>query len=125
MIEQRTTLSDYEAIGGGPAVRAVVEDFYLRVVYDTQLAPFFVGVDLARLKRHQALLVAKVLGGPDGYPGLPLRTAHMGMGITADDFSRVVGHLGAALRHAGVGEDIIGRAAAAVLATEPDIVERP
>jgi hemoglobin len=122
---EQSTLSDYRAVGGGPAVGAVVEDFYQRVVHDAQLSPFFSGVDLPRLKRHQALLVTKVLGGPDGYTGRPLRDAHTGMGITADDFSRVVGHLGAALRHAGVPEDIIGRAAAAVLETKPDIVTRP
>jgi hypothetical protein len=37
----------------------------------------------------------------------------------------VVGHLEAALQHAGVPEEIIGRAATAVSETEPDIVERP
>ena len=122
---EQTTLSDYQAVGGGPAIGAVVEDFYARVLDDPQLAPFFTGVDLRRLKRHQALLVAKVLGGPDSYTGRPLAEAHAGMGITSDDFSRVVGHLGTALQHAGVPEEIIGRAAAAVLETEPDIVERP
>jgi hemoglobin len=119
---EQTTLSDYQAVGGGPAVRAVVEDFYARVLADPQLAPFFAGVDLPRLKRHQALLITNVLGGPDGYTGRPLRDAHSGMGITADDFSRVVGHLGAALRHAGVDEEIVRRAADAVLEAEPDIV---
>ena len=122
---EQTTLSDYQAVGGGPAVGAVGEDFYARVLHDPQLAPFFTGVDLHRLKRQQALLVTKVLGGPDNYTGLPLREAHAGMGITSDDFSQVVGHLGAALQHAGVPEEIIGRAAAAVLETEPDIVEQP
>lgn len=47
------------------------------------------------------------------------------MNVTTDDFARVVGHLVAALRQAGVPEEIIGRAGAAVLATEPDIVQRP
>jgi hypothetical protein len=41
---EQTTLSDYQAIGGGPAVRAVVEDLYTRVLSDRQLAPFFAGV---------------------------------------------------------------------------------
>lgn len=122
---EQATLSDYEAVGGGPAVKAVVDDFYVRVLTDARLAPFFSGVDLPRLKRHQALLVTKVLGGPDRYTGRPLRDAHTGMNVTADDFARVVGHLVAALRQAGVPEEIIGRAGAAVLATEPDIVQRP
>ena len=43
MSEQTTggALSDYEAIGGGSAVSAVVNDFYERVLADPQLAPYF------------------------------------------------------------------------------------
>ena len=121
---EQATLSDYEAVGGAPAVRAVVDDFYKRVLADARLAPFFVGVELPRLKRHQALLVTKVLGGPDAYYGRSLRDAHHGMDITAADFARVAGHLVAALRHAGVPEAVIDRAGAAVLDTKADIVTR-
>lgn len=121
---EQATLTDYEAIGGGPGVKAVVEDFYQRVLQDAQLTPFFAGVDLHRLKRHQAMMVTKVLGGPDHYTGHSLRDAHSGLGITAADFGRVVGHLGDALQHAGVPEEIIGRAAAMVRETKPEIVTR-
>jgi hemoglobin len=117
------TLSDYEVIGGGPAVSAVVNDFYERVLGDPQLAPYFEGVDMSRLKRHQVLLVTKVLGGPDNYNGRPLDEAHAGLGIDSDDFNAVVGHLAGAMKDAGVPDDIIGRAGAAVAATEPAIVE--
>jgi hemoglobin len=100
-----------------------VNDFYVRVLADPQLAPYFEDVDLARLKRHQVLLVTKVLGGPDNYTGRPLDEAHDGLGITSDHFTAVVGHLAGAMKDAGVPDDIIGRAGAAVVATEPDIVE--
>lgn len=125
MSEQTTggALSDYETVGGGPAVSAVVNDFYERVLADPQLAPYFDDVDLPTLKRHQVLLVTKVLGGPDNYGGRPLAEAHDGLGITSDDFAAVVGHLAAAMKEAGVPDDIISRAGAAVAATEPDIVE--
>jgi hemoglobin len=116
-------VSDYEAVGGGPAVSAVVNDFYERVLRDPKLSHYFEGVDLPRLKRHQVLLVTQVLGGPNGYDGRPLGEAHEGLGITSDEFSTVVGHLAAAMTDAGVPDDIIARAGAAVVATEPDIVE--
>jgi hemoglobin len=116
-------VSDYDTIGGGPAVSAVVNDFYVRVLGDPQLAPYFEEVDMARLKRHQVLLVSQVLGGPDTYEGRPLAEAHEGLGIDHDDFTAVVGHLAAAMEDAGVPDDIIGRAGAAVAATEPEIVE--
>ena len=121
---EQSTLSDYHAVGGGPTVKAVVEDFYQRVLQDRGLARFFTGVDLPRLKRHQALLVTKVLGGPDGYTGRSLRDAHNGLGITAADFRRVLDHLGAALQQAGVPQQIVDRAAAAVAETKPEIVTR-
>ena len=121
---EQTTLSDYHAVGGGPAVKAVVEDFYQRVLQDRRLAHFFTGVDLPRLKRHQALLVTKVLGGPDGYTGRSLRDAHSGLGITPADFRRVLDHLVAALQQAGVPPEIIERAGAVVAETKPEIVTR-
>ena len=116
-------VSDYDAVGGGPAVSAVVNDFYERVLGDPQLAPYFEGVDMARLKRHQVLLVTQVLGGPDRYDGRPLAEAHAGLGIDRNEFAAVVGHLAGAMKDAGVPDDIIGRAGAAVVATESDIVK--
>ena len=109
-------------IGGGPAVRAVVDDFYRRVLAVARLAPFFTGVDLPRLKGHQARLVTKVLGGPDTNRGRPLAEAHARLGITTADFAQVISHLVAALEHAGVPQDVIGRAGTVVVGTEPEIV---
>ena len=116
-------VSDYDAIGGGPAVSAVVNDFYERVLGDPQLAPYFEGVDMPRLKRHQVLLVTQVLGGPKNYDGRSLEEAHEGLGIDHDDFAAVAGHLTGAMRNAGVPDDIVLRAIAVVAASEPDIVE--
>jgi len=104
-------------------VSAVVNDFYERVLRDPQLAPYFEGVDLARLKRHQVLLISQVLGGPADYDGRPLDQAHAGLGISHDDLAAVVSHLVAAMREARVPEDILLRAIAVVASTEPDIVE--
>jgi hemoglobin len=125
MSDQMTgaAVSDYDAIGGGPAVSAVVNDFYVRVLGDPQLAPYFEGVDMPRLKRHQVLLVTQVLGGPANYDGRALDEAHEGLGVDHDDFAAVASHLTAAMNAAGVPEEIVMRAIAAVSATEPDIVK--
>lgn len=114
--------SDYERIGGAPAVRQVVQRFYELVLADPQLAPFFEGVDMPRLKRHQVLLISQVLGGPAEYAGRDLREAHARLRIGSDDFGRVVTHLVAALREANVDPDIIGRVGATLAASEGDIV---
>lgn len=117
-----STTSDYELVGGGPAVRAVVDSFYQLVLGDPLLAPLFEGVDMPRLKRHQALLVSQVMGGPAEYDGRELHQAHAGLEITDEHFDHVVEHLVAALQQAGVPDDVIGRVGAALGGTRSDIV---
>jgi hemoglobin len=115
-------VTDYDRIGGGAAVSIVVDRFYQRVLDDPQLAPFFRDTDIAKLKRHQVLLISQVLGGPANYDGRDLRQAHAGLQITREDFARVVDHLVASLREAGVGEDVIGRLGAELGGVERDVV---
>jgi hemoglobin len=114
--------SDYERVGGGRAVSQVVDRFYQLILADPQLAPFFTDIDMARLKRHQVMLVSQVLGGPVEYDGRDLRAAHAGLTISSDDFGKVVVHLVAALEQAGVDADIIGRVGEALGGTQDDIV---
>ena len=115
--------SDYEAVGGGAAVAAVVDRFYGLVLDDDRLRAYFDGVEMVRLKRHQVALVSQVMGGPVEYSGRDLRAAHQGKGISADDFGAVAGHLVTALTEAGVEPAIIDRTVTAVAGTQPDIVE--
>lgn len=117
--------SDYERIGGGPAVRAVVEEFYRRLTADEQVGHYFEHVSLPNLKRHQALMITSILGGPDEYDGRPLDVAHASLGISDADYERVGGHLMACLRDAGVPDDIQGRVADALGQVRGAIVTQP
>lgn len=121
MIEQ-TEQSDYDAVGGGPAVRVVVDDFYRRVLADPNLVGYFNGVDMAHVKRHQAALVSQVMGGPVVYEGRALREAHARLGVTDEAFDRVAVHLHGALSDAGAPGPIVDRTIEAVAATRGDIV---
>ena len=122
MTEQ--AVSDYDAVGGGPAVAAVVEDFYRRVVFDPALNARFREVNLGLLKRHQAAFISQVMGGPRTYQGQTIYAAHQGLAITRDDFSRVVVHLIAALLDAGVPEEIVTRTMRKVAGFREAIVDR-
>ena len=66
-------VSVYELIGGEPALVAVVDDFYERVLGDPQLAPFFAGAHLPKLKGRQVEFFAAALGGPDVVPPVSSR----------------------------------------------------
>ena len=91
----------FDKYGGQQRVAAVVRDFYVRVMADSALQPYFEGVHLERLIQHQTNLVAKALGGPEPYRGRDVRRAHAGHGIDDDAFDRTAHHLGEALNNAG------------------------
>jgi hemoglobin len=115
-------VSIYESIGGGSALAAVVDDFYARVLVDPQLAGFFSGANMPRLKGRQVEFFAAALGGPDLYRGASMRKVHAGRGISQADFDRVAVHLTAALAAAGVPAGTIAQIAAAITPLADDIV---
>ena len=115
-------MSIYEQLGQENGIRTAVDDFYGRVLDDPELKPYFDGVDMARLRSHQALLLIQVTGGPAVYEGRDLAAAHRGLSITSADYERVVGHHAATLSALGVAPAVIGDVAAALDGYRADIV---
>ena len=52
-VKPAASVSLYDRLGGKANVEAAVEIFYLRIMADEALAPFFEGVHMARQKQHQ------------------------------------------------------------------------
>ena len=119
-VSERTSL--YEELGGKAAIAAVVEEFYARVLADPTLAPMFAGVDVDRLRRHQAAFLISALGGPNEYRGRGMRHAHAGLNITADQFGAVAVHLSDALAACGVPAPTIATVIGHVAQLQGDIV---
>ena len=115
----------YDSIGGESAIRAVVDDFYVRVLADRQLAGFFKGTDVQRLKAHQRAFIAAAIGGPEMFAGRDMASAHAGLGIGDVDFDVVVGHLIGTLTALGVPEETIGQIGQALAPLRSDIVTAP
>jgi hemoglobin len=115
----------YELIGGEPALVAVVDDLYERILDDSRLAGFFTGTNLARLKGRQVEFFSAALGGPGPYQGAAMDQVHRGRGITMEHFSLVAGHLDAALRDAGVPDELVTEIMSAVAPLARDIVSGP
>ena len=113
--------SIYDKIGGHEAIEVVVEDFYVRVLADDQLAGFFAGTNMNRLKGKQAEFFAAALGGPEPYTGAPMKQVHQGRGITMHHFNLVAGHLGDALAAAGVPAETVTEILCAIAPLAPDI----
>jgi hemoglobin len=124
MTEQTTSdQTAYARLGGSEPIRQVVQAFYERVLADPNLAHYFVGVDMPTQRRHFALLVGQLLGGPSEYQGRELGEAHRGLHITDEDYDRVVAHLVATLNQAGVPDDIIATLGATATDVRPTIVD--
>jgi hemoglobin len=57
-------IGSYGKIGGHNAIEVVVKDFYVRVLADDQLAGFFAGTNMNRLKGKQAEFLPPLSAGP-------------------------------------------------------------
>ena len=113
--------SIYAQIGGHEALEAVVADFYDRVLAYDELAVFFSGTNMARLKGKQIEFFAAALGGPEPYTGAPMRQVHKGRGITGHHFTLVAIHLADSLAAAGVPDPTIEQILAAISPLREDI----
>lgn len=92
----------YDELGGDAGLKTAVTIFYARVLADAELAPYFAGTDVTRLRMHQRAFLAAALGGPGLFSGRPLERAHAGLSITDDAYDRVVDHLAATLGDLGM-----------------------
>ena len=104
---------------------AAAELFCRKVLADPALASYFGDADINRQIGKQAAFLTMVLGGPNGYIGADLRTAHAGLPRLNDwHFDRVVGHLGATLRELGAAEPDIAAAGAVAERTRDHVLNR-
>lgn len=115
----------YQAIGGDPALAAVVDDLYARILRDPELRGFFAGANMPRLKGRQVEFFAAALGGPQPYRGASIREVHRGKGICQEHFDLVAAHLAAALSDAGVPDDTVGQILATIAPLASQILSRP
>ena len=102
-----TAASAYDSLGAENGLRSAVDEFYDRICADRSLAPYFAGVDLPTLKRHQVDMLSGATGGPRRYSGRDMAAAHAGLNITDEAFDRVVGHLNATLVETGADDSAI------------------
>ncbi|MED5374259.1 MAG: group 1 truncated hemoglobin [Myxococcota bacterium] len=102
-------MSDYEALGGEPGLRAIVNDFIDREAGDFIVGFFFEGHDLARIKEMEFQLASAHLGGPHRYTGRGMGSTHAPHPINAGHFRRRLAILRTVLREHGADEAIIER----------------
>jgi methyl-accepting chemotaxis protein len=117
------TRSLYERLGGSAAITAAVDAFYVRVLADPLLRPFFTTTNMAWLKKRQVQFLSQATGGPVAYAGRSMRDAHANLGIQARHFDRVATHLSAALAELAVPRPLIQEVIALVATLETDLID--
>ena len=117
-----TAASAYDSLGAETGLRSAVDDFYDRIQADPSLAPYFTGVDMPTLKRHQVAMLSAATDGLQKYTGRDMAAAHAGLAITNEAFDRVVGHLNATLVESGADDSTIRAVLGAVAPLRASIV---
>ena len=59
----------YDELGGEAAISAALDRFYVRILAEPMMSPYFQGVDMAHLKRMGQAFLTMAFGGPNAYGG--------------------------------------------------------
>jgi hemoglobin len=108
-----------DRLGGPAALKTAVYDFYGRLLEDVQLAPFFEGVNMVRMKEHQIrfmeIAFSEVPKDMDVAKYIKDKHQHLfGKGLNAHHFDLVVQHLVATLKALDINNDVIDEVIAVI-----------
>lgn len=78
----------FEALGGEPKLRAIIERFVDRVFDDIMIGYLFRSADRGRVKDKEFEFAARHLGAAVAYTGRPIAEAHRAHRITGGQFMR-------------------------------------
>jgi hemoglobin len=112
----------FERIGGAAAVDAAVDVFYRKVLADARISHFFTNVDMNRQRAKQKAFLTVAFGGPNGYTGKNMRSAHAHMKLTEEHFNAVMENIGGTLKELNVPDELIAEAAQIALSTKNDVL---
>jgi hemoglobin len=126
-MENTTSPTLYEQLGGEAAVNAAVEIFYRKVLLDDRISAFFDDVDMDRQIAKQKAFLSMAFGGPAAYTGKDMRSAHarlVSKGLNDSHVDAVIENLGATLRELGVAEPLIAHVARIANSVRGEVLNR-
>ena len=122
------TDSLFKRLGEEEGIRAVVEDFYRKILLDGRVSYFFDQTNMRKLYLHQTQFISHALGGPNNYKGKDLRSAHKNLvqekGLNERHFDIVSEHLKQALLDNKVEQSIVSEILAVVASTKNDVLNK-
>ena len=116
----------YERLGSCEGITAFVDELLPRLRGDSHLGRFYQyrGEDgIARERQLTIDFLCSSAGGPDGYAGRDMKTAHKGMKISNSDWSIFLGLVGDSLEALQIPEQEYDDVIAFVSSLKQDVVE--
>lgn len=117
--------SDYQRLGGEPAIRAMLKVFVDRIFDDVMIGFHFRDADRGEVHRLETEFACEFLGGPQRYSGRPLKVAHARHRIQGGQFMRRLKILDEVLEAHGVPGDIRARWRAHTEALRSQVTAQP
>lgn len=118
-----TTL--YDRLGGSHGIRAVVDEFYDKLLADEELGPFFEDANMERLRKTQTDFLSEAAGGPETYDGPPVREAHVEVPFEPAHIDRAIELLEETLASFDIQEEDAERVINAIQAYEEELLATP
>lgn len=116
----------YQCLGGYDGIAAFASNLLPRLQNDAQLGRFWAhrGADgVAREKQFLIDFLSFNSGGPMVYTGRNMKTTHVGMNISEEDWGVFLGHAGATMNDMQIPADTQENVVGFVLSLKDDIVE--
>mmetsp|Transcript_43199 Transcript_43199/g.106140 ORF Transcript_43199/g.106140 Transcript_43199/m.106140 type:complete len:273 (-) Transcript_43199:47-865(-) len=128
IFESKTTLLD--KLGGPSVIAMVVDDFYQRILADDRINDFFEGVELQKLRDHQASFMNSVLSGNAmAYAGKSIEEAHEKLvreqGLNETHFDAIAEDLSATLNALSIPDTLAQQVLARVTPLRKYFVAAP
>ncbi len=108
-MDTTTTIAEkpslYERLGGELPVRKIVNNVLDKNLSNPAIGHHFQKVDMNKLKQLVFEFFSMGIGGPHQYTGRDMRTTHINLNITEEDFLRANHDMLLALEENGVRQD--------------------
>ena len=92
----------YQAWGRKAGIRAVMEDFFIRLQADARTGPFFLKANREHLVTQLTEQLCQASGGPCTYEDAPMGPVHESMNIGKGDFNALVAVLQQSMESKGI-----------------------
>jgi len=112
----------YDRLGQRDGIRAVVDEFYDRLLADEELGPLFEDADTERLRKTQTDFICEKAGGPETYDAAPVREAHLDVPFTPERIERAIELLYESLEAFDVPEEEADAVVQTIAAYESDLL---